>query len=80
MFPHSLLYLRSILRNLKKGELYEDASFPADPSSLFFSKRTKEELAQYAWRRPFQLAERADIYVDGTSRKDVIQGSVRVRY
>ena len=59
---------------MKEGELFEDDSFPADASSLFFSRRSKEELAQYTWRRPHQLAERPDIYVDGTSRKDVIQG------
>ena len=57
------------------GGLFEDRDFPADPSSLFFSKRPKEEVAQYTWRRPYQLAENPAIYVDGTSRKDVIQGT-----
>ena len=64
---------------MKEGELFEDDSFPADASSLFFSRRSKEELAQYTWRRPHQLAERPDIYVDGTSRKDVIQGGSEIK-
>ena len=29
---------------------------------------------QYYWRRPHELASDPSIYVDGTSRKDVVQG------
>jgi hypothetical protein len=68
-----------MIRNLN-GRLFEDDSFPAEPSSLFFSKRSKEELAQYTWKRPFQLADKPSIYVDGTSRKDVIQGEKMITF
>lgn len=60
--------------NKKKGRLFEDPDFPASTSSLFYSHRSPEELARYTWRRPYELAEDPSIYVDGTSRKDVIQG------
>ncbi len=35
-----------ILRNLVDGRLFEDPDFPADSSSLFYSKRSPEELSQ----------------------------------
>ena len=28
----------------------------------------------YSWKRPFELSSNPSLYVDGTSRKDVIQG------
>ena len=41
-------------------------------------KKTKKNfdnfVFQYTWKRPYELASNPSIYVDGTSRKDVIQG------
>ena len=38
------------------------------------SARTEEELSLYSWKRPFELSSSPSLYVDGTSRRDVIQG------
>ena len=66
--------IQKIISNLKGKQLFEDPDFPASSSSLFYSKRPEGELKQFTWKRPFQLAKNPSIYVDGTSRKDVIQG------
>lgn len=41
-----------------------------------FSERPQHEKDQYSWKRPFELSPTAtpELYVDGTSRRDVIQG------
>ena len=52
---------------------WEDPQFPADETALFYSERPAEELADYSWARPRQLVERPHLFVDGTSRRDVIQ-------
>ena len=67
--------IRHILANLN-GELFEDPDFPAASRSLFYSRRSQSELDAYSWKRPFELARDPHIYVDGTSRRDVIQVSV----
>lgn len=67
--------VENILEELKrKKKLFEDPDFPANASSLFYSKRSDKELKQFSWKRPYELAKDPSIYVDGTSRKDVIQG------
>ena len=43
-------------------------------SFKYYSKRSEEELALYSWKRPFELSSKPSLYVDGTSRRDVIQG------
>ena len=63
----------TMLKGLNGG-LFEDVDFPATASSLFYSRRSDQELSQFTWKRPYELAERPSIYVDGTSRKDVVQG------
>ena len=55
------------------ARLFEDLDFPADHRALFYSERSEAELASYAWARPHQLVEKPAIFVDGTSRRDVIQ-------
>ena len=55
------------------GQLFEDPDFPADNKALFYSERSEAELGSYTWARPHQLVERPAIFVDGTSRRDVIQ-------
>ena len=42
--------------------------------SEYFSNRSEEELALFTWKRPFELSSNPSLYVDGTSRRDVIQG------
>ena len=52
---------------------FDFADFPADQSSLFFRPRPPDEVSKFTWRRPHELVDDPSIYVDGTSRKDVIQ-------
>ena len=40
----------------------------------YHSHRTEEELSLFTWKRPFELSSSPSLYVDGTSRRDVIQG------
>ena len=40
----------------------------------YHSHRTDEELSLFTWKRPFELSSSPSLYVDGTSRRDVIQG------
>ena len=53
--------------------LFEDPDFPADSLALFYSERDEDELAHYTWVRPHQLVQEPRLFVDGTSRRDVIQ-------
>ena len=41
---------------------------------LYYSTRSEEELGLFTWKRPFELSSNPSLYVDGTSRRDVIQG------
>ena len=61
-----------------RGQLFEDPDFPADARALFYSERSEEELASFSWARPHQLVDQPSIFVDGTSRRDVIQVLTRV--
>ncbi|XP_045130569.1 calpain-9-like isoform X2 [Portunus trituberculatus] len=62
------------LRNsLAPEELFTDDSFPADPSSLFLSGRAD---ADVVWQRPHELVDSPYLFVDGASRRDVVQGAL----
>ena len=39
------------------------------------SPRSHDEVSQYSWKRPYELSPDGEpqLYVDGTSRRDVIQ-------
>ncbi|KAI4469989.1 calpain [Holotrichia oblita] len=58
---------------LRKNILFEDPNFPADETSLFYSK---DKLTSYKWLRPKEISDNPLLFVDGTSRFDVIQGSL----
>ncbi|XP_059080001.1 calpain clp-1-like [Tigriopus californicus] len=66
----------SSISNGSHDGFYEDPDFPAQPSSLFFSPKSISELESYTWKRPYQLSKTPQLYVDGTSRRDVLQGSL----
>ena len=53
--------------------MFEDPDFPTDDAALFYSERGEDELAHYTWVRPHQLVQEPKLFVDGTSRRDVIQ-------
>ncbi|CAH1992193.1 unnamed protein product [Acanthoscelides obtectus] len=56
-----------------RGELFEDPEFPATDSSLFFSRRPDR---YYEWRRPHEIADNPQFFVEGFSRFDVQQGEL----
>ncbi|KAG5888428.1 hypothetical protein JTB14_020203 [Gonioctena quinquepunctata] len=58
---------------LEEGRLFEDPEFPATDSSLFFSRRPDRN---YEWRRPGEIAEDPQFFVEGFSRFDVQQGEL----
>ena len=63
-----------LLQNVGEDRLFTDPDFPADSSALFYSARPEAELSQFSWARPHQLVAAPRLFVDGTSRRDVIQG------
>ncbi|KAG7174957.1 Calpain-9-like [Homarus americanus] len=60
-------------RYLTVEEHYCDDEFPAHYSSLFFSSRIEVDVQ---WKRPFELQEEPHLFVDGASRRDVVQGEL----
>ena len=63
-----------LLQNLGPDSLFCDPDFPAEDSALFYSSRSEAEVSQFSWARPHQLVTAPRLFVDGTSRRDVIQG------
>lgn len=51
---------------LPPPKLYEDDAFQY--------KNWLNENSQIVWKRPHEMVEKPELYVDGTSRRDVIQG------
>ncbi|XP_071807237.1 calpain-A-like [Asterias amurensis] len=60
-------------KSISDGKLYEDPDFPADNSSLF---RDENKNDNTEWKRPFEICEKPRMFVDGTSREDVVQGEL----
>nr|CAH7752575.1 unnamed protein product [Callosobruchus chinensis] len=58
---------------LDRGNLFEDPEFPATDSSLFFSRRPDR---YYEWKRPHEIANNPQFFVEGFSRFDVQQGEL----
>ncbi|XP_033358148.1 calpain-A-like isoform X5 [Bombus vosnesenskii] len=58
---------------LATGTLFEDPEFPADDSSLYFSKRPDRYIE---WKRPMEIADNPQLFVEGFSRFDVQQGEL----
>ncbi|XP_011304758.1 calpain-A isoform X2 [Fopius arisanus] len=58
---------------LASGQLFEDPEFPADDSSLYFSRRPDRYIE---WRRPMEIADNPQLFVEGFSRFDVQQGEL----
>ena len=75
---HPLTLYDFFLQKFGGSRLFEDPDFPADARALFYSERSEEELASFSWARPHQLVDQPSIFVDGTSRRDVIQVLTRV--
>ncbi|XP_012522095.2 calpain-B isoform X6 [Monomorium pharaonis] len=58
---------------LETGRLFEDPEFPANDSSLYFSRRPDRYIE---WRRPMEIADNPQLFVEGFSRFDVQQGEL----
>ncbi|XP_075214527.1 calpain-A-like isoform X2 [Lycorma delicatula] len=58
---------------LEKGVLFEDLEFPATDSSLFFSKFPNKP---FEWKRPMEICNDPQLFVEGASRFDVQQGEL----
>uniref|UniRef100_A0ABD2WEK7 Calpain-A n=1 Tax=Trichogramma kaykai TaxID=54128 RepID=A0ABD2WEK7_9HYME len=58
---------------LSQGRLFEDPEFPAIDSSIFYSKRPDRYIE---WRRPMEIADNPQLFVEGYSRFDVQQGEL----
>uniref|UniRef100_A0A1B0GLJ6 Calpain catalytic domain-containing protein n=1 Tax=Lutzomyia longipalpis TaxID=7200 RepID=A0A1B0GLJ6_LUTLO len=58
---------------LASGTLFEDPEFPAADSSLMFSRRPDRYVE---WRRPMEIADDPQFFVEGYSRFDVQQGEL----
>ncbi|XP_014612871.1 PREDICTED: calpain-B isoform X2 [Polistes canadensis] len=61
------------LECLQNGQLFEDPEFLAADSSLYFSKRPDRYIE---WRRPMEIADNPQLFVEGFSRFDVQQGEL----
>nr|XP_023027782.1 calpain-A-like isoform X1 [Leptinotarsa decemlineata] len=58
---------------IEQGTLFEDPEFPATDSSLFFSQRPDR---YYEWKRPGEIVDDPQFFVEGFSRFDVQQGEL----
>ncbi|NXN15997.1 CAN13 protein, partial [Indicator maculatus] len=61
---------------LSQGLLFEDATFPARPSSIGPSLLPAELLPRVQWKRPTDLQRNPHLVVNGVSRFDIMQGEI----
>ncbi|XP_066260252.1 calpain-A-like isoform X3 [Euwallacea similis] len=69
--PQDFYKLRD--EHVENGTLFEDPDFPATDSSLYFSQRPDRH---YEWKRPHELCDNPQFFVEGYSRFDVQQGEL----
>nr|XP_045378493.1 calpain-9 [Camelus bactrianus] len=58
---------------LQTGVLFEDADFPANSSSLFYSKRPQ---IPFVWKRPGEIVKNPEFILGGATRTDICQGEL----
>ncbi|XP_045717628.1 calpain-9 isoform X1 [Phyllostomus hastatus] len=58
---------------LQKGILFEDADFPANSSSLFYSQRPQ---IPFVWKRPGEIVKNPEFILGGATRTDICQGEL----
>ncbi|GJQ77204.1 hypothetical protein Trydic_g14875 [Trypoxylus dichotomus] len=58
---------------LESGNLFEDPDFPPTDSSLYYSQRADR---RFEWKRPHEICENPQLFVEGYSRFDVQQGEL----
>ncbi|XP_064097877.1 calpain-A-like isoform X1 [Macrobrachium nipponense] len=65
--------IETLKGKLAVEELFCDEDFPADNSSIFFSEREETGIE---WKRPSEIISEPKLFVDGASRRDVVQGKL----
>ncbi|XP_050718947.1 calpain-5-like isoform X3 [Eriocheir sinensis] len=58
---------------LNRGEKFSDPKFPPHDSSLYFSKQPPGVVT---WKRPHELVDKPQLFIEGASAKDVTQGQL----
>ncbi|XP_042207805.1 calpain-A-like isoform X3 [Homarus americanus] len=56
-----------------EGTLFEDQEFPAEDASIFFSRSPPKP---FEWKRPHEITDEPQLFIDGASRFDVKQGEL----
>ncbi|XP_049633518.1 LOW QUALITY PROTEIN: calpain-9-like [Suncus etruscus] len=59
--------------SLQRGILFEDADFPANISSLFYSERPQ---IPFIWKRPGEIVKNPEFILGGATRTDICQGEL----
>uniref|UniRef100_A0A7E4VD57 Calpain catalytic domain-containing protein n=1 Tax=Panagrellus redivivus TaxID=6233 RepID=A0A7E4VD57_PANRE len=60
-------------RCIQEKTLFEDPEFPAEDSSLYYSKRPQQE---FQWMRPGEMLDDPQLIISHQSRFDVVQGAL----
>ncbi|KAF6274444.1 calpain 9 [Rhinolophus ferrumequinum] len=58
---------------LQKGVLFQDADFPANNTSLFYSERPQ---IPFEWKRPGEIVKNPEFILGGATRTDICQGEL----
>ncbi|KAG0718857.1 Calpain-5 [Chionoecetes opilio] len=58
---------------LNRGEKFSDPKFPPHDSTLFFSKQPPGVIT---WKRPHEIVDKPQLFIEGASAKDVTQGQL----
>ncbi|XP_019521375.1 PREDICTED: calpain-9 isoform X2 [Hipposideros armiger] len=58
---------------LQKGILFQDADFPANNTSLFYSERPQ---VPFEWKRPGEIVKNPEFILEGATRTDICQGEL----
>ncbi|KAM9051771.1 LOW QUALITY PROTEIN: calpain-9 [Megaptera novaeangliae] len=58
---------------LQKDVLFEDADFPANSSSVFYSERPQ---IPFVWKRPGEIVKHPKFFLGGATRTDICQGEL----
>ncbi|KAK3878996.1 hypothetical protein Pcinc_016403 [Petrolisthes cinctipes] len=58
---------------MSRGEKFSDPKFPPHDSSLYFSKQPPGVVT---WKRPQEIVDKPQLFIEGVSAKDVTQGQL----